>query len=322
VATSAASSEAFRDSLVVLSPSTELTTATASSLSLHKSQSLMQTVGEAVVPIATAAVVSMVNLELLATIHEAYEKLFSKIHQQTASFWATQVPLATPELNGNGDTNVDLPDGESVTGDICWQKFKQRFNEIIRDVIRFAKLLPGFADLDLDDQIALLKGGGFEVGCVVHAPYINGDTNVMFLPTLSCAASHVISCNRLKAGFQPSAAFMDLLFAFCARFNAFHLTSAEVALFCALMLIMPDRVAVQNQRRVQQIQESLIQTLQAQMTAAHPTDVGLFPRLLMIISSLRELSIEYRHMFTMTKDHTDPKDNEVQYEILEILGLV
>lgn len=48
-------------------------------------------------------------------------------------------------------------------GDMCWQKFKSRFNDVVRDVIRYAKQIPGFAELDLDDQIALLKGGGFEV---------------------------------------------------------------------------------------------------------------------------------------------------------------
>ena len=48
----------------------------------------------------------------------------------------------------------------------CWQRFQQRFNEIVRDVIRFAKFIPGFTELDLNDQILLLKGAGFEVTLV------------------------------------------------------------------------------------------------------------------------------------------------------------
>lgn len=48
-------------------------------------------------------------------------------------------------------------------GDICWQKFKLRFSDVVRDVIRFAKFIPGFQTLDLDDQVSLVKGGGFEV---------------------------------------------------------------------------------------------------------------------------------------------------------------
>jgi len=48
-------------------------------------------------------------------------------------------------------------------GDLCWQKFKLRFSEVLRDVIRFAKFIPGFQTLDLDDQVSLVKGGAFEV---------------------------------------------------------------------------------------------------------------------------------------------------------------
>ena len=60
--------------------------------------------------------------------------------------------------NKSDSTDLDL-----TRNDLCWQKFKLRFNEIVRDVIRFAKAIPGFAELDLEDQISLLKGGGFEV---------------------------------------------------------------------------------------------------------------------------------------------------------------
>ena len=34
---------------------------------------------------------------------------------------------------------------------------------MVRDVIRFAKKVPGFTALDLDDQVSLIKGGCFEV---------------------------------------------------------------------------------------------------------------------------------------------------------------
>jgi len=69
------------------------------------------------------------------------------------------------------------------------------------------------------------------------------------------------------------------------------------------------------------IQESLIQTLQLLIASSHPLDSGLFPRLLMMMSSLRELSLEYRRMFTSIRDRPDAGDN-LQSEVLEILGLM
>jgi len=54
-------------------------------------------------------------------------------------------------------------DTDASDSEACRQKFQQRVNEIVRDVIRFAKFIPGFTELDLNDQISLLKGAGFEV---------------------------------------------------------------------------------------------------------------------------------------------------------------
>lgn len=47
--------------------------------------------------------------------------------------------------------------------DMCWQRFKTRFNDIVRDTIRFAKKIPGFSQLEMEDQLSLIKGGCFEV---------------------------------------------------------------------------------------------------------------------------------------------------------------
>ena len=56
----------------------------------------------------------------------------------------------------------DLASGES---DACWERFRTRFSVIVRDVIQFAQRIPEFTSLDLDDQISLIRGGAFEVGC-------------------------------------------------------------------------------------------------------------------------------------------------------------
>ena len=52
---------------------------------------------------------------------------------------------------------------DNQIGETCWQGFQMRLNRTIQDVVHFAKKLPGFAALDQDDQISLIKGGCFEV---------------------------------------------------------------------------------------------------------------------------------------------------------------
>ena len=52
----------------------------------------------------------------------------------------------------------------SNQADLCWQKFRTRFSEVVRSVIHFSKRIPGFLQLSIEDQLCLVKGGAFEVG--------------------------------------------------------------------------------------------------------------------------------------------------------------
>jgi len=78
-----------------------------------------------------------------------------------------------------------------------------------------------------------------QVACVIHAAYVDGDTDVMFLPAATSSTCSMVSRARLKSAFELGATFVDLVFGFSTRFNAFRLTQEETALFCALMLISP-----------------------------------------------------------------------------------
>jgi len=56
------------------------------------------------------------------------------------------------------------PNGKMIKpGELCWEGFQSLLNKTIQDTVTFAKKIPGFPDLDQDDQISLIKGGCFEV---------------------------------------------------------------------------------------------------------------------------------------------------------------
>ena len=69
-----------------------------------------------------------------------------------------------------------------------------------------------------------------------------------------------------------------------------------------LYVYISDRQGLKNRDKVSKLQELLIQALQSQVTATHPDESGLFPRLLMSISSLRELGVEHRRMLVSLKN--------------------
>lgn len=44
-----------------------------------------------------------------------------------------------------------------------WEDFSLSFTPAVREVVEFAKHIPGFSSLSQNDQITLLKAGTFEV---------------------------------------------------------------------------------------------------------------------------------------------------------------
>ncbi len=82
--------------------------------------------------------------------------------------------------------------------------------------------------------------------------------------------------------------------------------------------LFSDRPGLKGRDKVLKLQESLIQSLQTQINTNHPNEVGLFPRLLMIISNLRELSVEHRRMMGTLRSKPEFSD-ELQADVFGLI---
>lgn len=49
-----------------------------------------------------------------------------------------------------------------------WEDFSLSFTPAVREVVEFAKHIPGFSSLSQNDQVTLLKAGTFEVRQMSH----------------------------------------------------------------------------------------------------------------------------------------------------------
>ena len=75
-----------------------------------------------------------------------------------------------------------------------------------------------------------------------------------------------------------------------------------------------ERQGLRNRERVSKLQEVLIQSLQNQISANHPNEGNLFPRLLMIISNLRELSVEHKRLLSTLRNKPEfSKDMQTEF---------
>ncbi|XP_063359463.1 ecdysone-inducible protein E75 isoform X1 [Cydia amplana] len=164
------------------------------------------------------------------------------------------------------------------------KEFSQRFAHVIRGVIDFAGLIPGFQLLTQDDKFTLLKSGLFDalfvrLICMFDAP----------LNSIICLNGQLMKRDSIQSG--ANARFLvDSTFKFAERMNSMNLTDAEIGLFCAIVLITPDRPGLRNIELVERMHSRLKSCLQTVIAQNRPDRPGFLRELMDTLPDLRTLS--------------------------------
>lgn len=108
--------------------------------------------------------------QLAAAVWEGYDDVFRSVRQQVDQL-KTGIEKHTMKsmIDKVMADSIAPPDDTQLgrSGDIYWQQFKTRFSEIVSQVALFARKIPGFQEVSIEDQIQLIKHGSFEVSMVV-----------------------------------------------------------------------------------------------------------------------------------------------------------
>lgn len=164
------------------------------------------------------------------------------------------------------------------------KEFSQRFAHVIRGVIDFAGLIPGFQLLSQEDKFTLLKSGLFDalfvrLICMFDAP----------LNSIICLNGQVMKRDSIQNG--ANARFLvDSTFKFAERMNSMRLTDAEIGLFCAIVLITPDRPGLRNIELVERMYTKLKSCLQTVINQNRPNQPEFLHELMKTLPDLRTLS--------------------------------
>ncbi|KAJ8404035.1 hypothetical protein AAFF_G00343850 [Aldrovandia affinis] len=164
-----------------------------------------------------------------------------------------------------------------------WESFSQCFTPAVREVVEFAKSIPGFQSLSQHDQVMLLKAGTFQVLMVRFCSLFNPkERTVTFLngQTYPLSALRALGMGSL----------LDAMFEFSEKLAALRLEADEMALFMAVVLVSADRAGIISVGAVEQLQEGLIRALRSLIMRRHPDDSTLFSKLLLRLPDLRTLN--------------------------------
>lgn len=170
-----------------------------------------------------------------------------------------------------------------VSSQQVWESFSQCFTPAVREVVEFAKGIPGFQELCQHDQVMLLKAGTFQVLMVRFCSLFNyKERTVTFLngQTYPLATLRGLGMGSL----------LDAMFEFSSKLCSLGLESDEMALFMAVVLVSADCSGISDTVAVEQLQESLIQALRTLVTRRRPDESALFPKLLLRLPDLRTLN--------------------------------
>lgn len=165
-----------------------------------------------------------------------------------------------------------------------WEEFSLSFTPAVREVVEFAKRIPGFRDLPEHDQVSLLKAGTFEVLMVRFASLFNmAERTVTFL---SGKRYSLDTLRSLGAG-----ELLNSMCEFSEKLAALRLNEDEMSLFTAVVLVSADRSGIQDLNSVEALQDKLIWALRNLVMQNHSDEAATtFTKLLLKLPELRSLN--------------------------------
>ncbi|XP_058678156.1 vitamin D3 receptor [Ammospiza nelsoni] len=164
----------------------------------------------------------------------------------------------------------------------------------IQKVIGFAKMIPGFRDLSVEDQIVLLKCSAMEV--------IMLRSNESFtLEDMSWTCGSSDFKYRVSDVTQAghSMALLEPLVKFQVGLKKLNLHEEEHVLLMAICILSPDRPGVREPLRVEALQERLSEVLQSYIRARHAAPGGrlLYAKMIQKLADLRSLNEEHSRQY-------------------------
>lgn len=145
-------------------------------------------------------------------------------------------------------------------------------------------MIPGFQLLTQDDKFTLLKAGLFDALFVRLICMFDSSIN-----SIICLNGQVMRRDTIQNG--ANARFLvDSTFNFAERINAMNLTDAEIGLFCAIVLITPDRPGLRNLELIEKMYTRLKACLQSIITQNRPEQPEFMGELMKTLPDLRTLS--------------------------------
>uniref|UniRef100_A0A8C6U852 Retinoic acid receptor RXR n=1 Tax=Neogobius melanostomus TaxID=47308 RepID=A0A8C6U852_9GOBI len=189
------------------------------------------------------------------------------------------------ELHSDGSSGGSSPN-DPVTN-ICQAADKQLFT-----LVEWAKRIPHFSELPLDDQVILLRAGWNEL---LIASFSHRSISVKD-GILLATGLHVHRNSAHSAGV--GAIFDRVLTELVSKMRDMQMDKTELGCLRAIILFNPDAKGLSNSSEVELLRERVYASLEAYCKHKYPDQQGRFAKLLLRLPALRSIGLKcLEHLF-------------------------
>uniref|UniRef100_A0A8C6P3M8 Retinoic acid receptor RXR n=1 Tax=Nothobranchius furzeri TaxID=105023 RepID=A0A8C6P3M8_NOTFU len=201
------------------------------------------------------------------------------------------------ELHADGSSGGSSPN-DPVTN-ICQAADKQLFT-----LVEWAKRIPHFSELSLDDQVILLRAGWNEllIASFSHRSICMRDE------ILLATGLHVHRNSAHSAGVgaifdrvnnaEVVAIFDRVLTELVSKMRDMQMDKTELGCLRAIILFNPDAKGLSNSSEVELLRERVYASLEAYCKQKYPDQQGRFAKLLLRLPALRSIGLKcLEHLF-------------------------
>ncbi|XP_023651948.1 retinoic acid receptor RXR-beta-A isoform X5 [Paramormyrops kingsleyae] len=189
------------------------------------------------------------------------------------------------EMHADGSSGGSSPN-DPVTN-ICQAADKQLFT-----LVEWAKRIPHFSELSLDDQVILLRAGWNEL---LIASFSHRSITVKD-GILLATGLHVHRNSAHSAGV--GAIFDRVLTELVSKMRDMQMDKTELGCLRAIILFNPDAKGLSNPNEVELLREKVYASLEAYCKQRYPDQQGRFAKLLLRLPALRSIGLKcLEHLF-------------------------
>ncbi|XP_038671678.1 retinoic acid receptor RXR-alpha-B-like isoform X5 [Scyliorhinus canicula] len=191
-----------------------------------------------------------------------------------------------PELQSDGAGSEVASPNDPVTN-ICQAADKQLFT-----LVEWAKRIPHFSELPLDDQVILLRAGWNEL---LIASFSHRSITVRD-GILLATGLHVHRNSAHSAGV--GAIFDRVLTELVSKMRDMEMDKTELGCLRAIILFNPDAKGLSNPAEVEILREKVYASLESYCKQKYPDQLGRFAKLLLRLPALRSIGLKcLEHLF-------------------------